>query len=82
MPLLDSGIVNELADRCLDVAHPQTGPLPGAYRRTALSSLKAALDRGELSLRRALSGLEVAVVTMDERRLVNVNEPGDLDRLG
>jgi molybdopterin-guanine dinucleotide biosynthesis protein A len=82
MPLLDSDVVYELADRCLDVAHPQTGPLPGAYRRTALSALEAALDCGEFSLRRALAGLEVAVVTLDERTLVNVNERGDLDRLG
>ena len=82
MPLLTSASLRELADHCLDVAHPQTGPLPGAYRRTALASLQDSLDRGELSLRRAVSGLEVAVVTFDERFLLNVNEPGDLDALG
>jgi len=82
MPLLTPDSLWELSDRCLDVAHPQTGPLPGAYRRTALVSLQDSLDRGELSLRRALSGLEVAVVTLEERSLLNVNERGDLDRLG
>jgi molybdopterin-guanine dinucleotide biosynthesis protein A len=82
MPLLTSESLRMLADRCLDVAHPQTGPLPGAYRRTALGSLQDSLDRGELSLRRAVSGLEVAVVTLDERLLLNVNERGDLDALG
>jgi molybdopterin-guanine dinucleotide biosynthesis protein A len=82
MPLLTSESLRELADRCLDVAHPQTGPLPGAFRRTALASLQESLERGELSLRRAVSRLEVAVVTLEERLLLNVNEPGDLDALG
>jgi molybdopterin-guanine dinucleotide biosynthesis protein A len=82
MPLLTPDALHELAARCLDVAHPQTGPLPGAYRRTALPRLEDSLERGELSLRRAVSGLEVAVVSLDDRTLLNVNEPGDLDRLG
>jgi molybdopterin-guanine dinucleotide biosynthesis protein A len=82
MPLLTPGSLEVLADHCLDVAHPQTGPLPGAYRRTALASLQDSLDHGELSLRRAVSGLEVAVVTLDEHVLLNVNERADLDALG
>ena len=82
MPLLTSGALQELAARCLDVAHPQTGPLPGAYRRTALPRLQESLARGELSLRRAVSDLEVAVVPLDDRTLLNVNEPSDFDRLG
>jgi molybdopterin-guanine dinucleotide biosynthesis protein A len=82
MPLLTAAALRELADRCLDVAYPQTGPLPGAYRRTVLASLQEALDRGELSLRRAVGGLDAAVVTLEERILLNVNEPADLDKLG
>jgi molybdopterin-guanine dinucleotide biosynthesis protein A len=82
MPLLTAAALRELADRCLDVAYPQTGPLPGAYRRTALASLQEALGRGELSLRRAVRGLDAAVVTLEERILLNVNEPADLDKLG
>ena len=82
MPRLTAAALHELAARCLDVAHPQTGPLPGAYRRTTLPALEASLARGELSLRRAVSGLAVAVVTLGDELLVNVNERGDLDRLG
>jgi molybdopterin-guanine dinucleotide biosynthesis protein A len=81
-PLLSAAALHELADRCRDVAHPQTGPLPGAYRRSALAGLEEALARGELSLRRAIAGLEVDVVAIPERELANVNEPRDLDRLG
>ena len=82
MPLLTAAALHELAAQCLDVAHPPSGPLPGAYRRSALAVLEDSLDRGELSLRRAISGLAVAVVPLDDRMLVNVNEPEDLDRLG
>ena len=82
MPFLTPAALRELAARCLDVAHPPTGPLPGAYRRSALPVLEDSLGRGELSLRRAISGLAVVVVPLDDCTLVNVNEPGDLDRLG
>jgi molybdenum cofactor guanylyltransferase len=81
-PLLTAATLQELADQCLDVAHPQTGPLPGAYRRSSLRSLEDALARGERSLRRAIEALDVAVVRVEERELLNVNEPRDLDRLG
>ena len=81
-PLLTVALLHELAARCPDVAHPESGPLPGAYRRTALPQLEDALRRGELSLRNAISGLDVAVLAVDEDELLNVNEPGDLDRLG
>ncbi len=39
--------------RC-DAAVPQTGPLPGAYRRSALPTLEQALATGQLSIRDAL----------------------------
>jgi molybdenum cofactor guanylyltransferase len=81
-PLLTAALLHELAARCPDVAHPQSGPLPGAYRRSVLPHLEEALARGELSLRSAISGLDVAVVAVDEQVLLNVNEPRDLDRLG
>jgi len=53
---------------------PQTGPLPGAYRKSALP----ALESGELSIRRALERLEVTVVELDAALLANVNTPDDL----
>jgi molybdopterin-guanine dinucleotide biosynthesis protein A len=77
-PLVTTELLLALADACRDAAVPQTGPLPGAYRKTAL----AALERGELSIRRALEGLDVAVVQLDPALLVNVNTPDELRDLG
>jgi len=76
-PLVTPELLLELADACRDVARPARGPLPGAYRRTAL----AALERGELALRRAIAGLDVVVLELDERLLVNVNTPEELAAL-
>ncbi len=67
-----------LADACKDAAVPQTGPLPGAYRRTALPALEQALSTGRLSLRDALAGLDTLVVDVDSDLLLNVNTPDDL----
>ena len=76
-PAITAAALHALADACLDAAVPQTGPLPGAYRRSALP----ALESGELSLRRVLERLEVAVVELDPAQLANVNTPEDLARL-
>ena len=67
-----------LADACKDAAVPQTGPLPGAYRRTALPALEQALSTGRLSLRDALAGLDTLVVDVEPELLLNVNTPNDL----
>jgi len=67
-----------LADACKDAAVPQTGPLPGAYRRTALPVLEQALAAGRLSLRDALAGLDTLVVDVEPDLLLNVNTPDDL----
>jgi molybdopterin-guanine dinucleotide biosynthesis protein A len=80
-PRVTAAMLRTLADACLDAAIPQTGPLPGAYRSTALPALEAALVRGELALRDAIGSLDVAVVECDLRALVNVNSQEDLQRL-
>jgi molybdopterin-guanine dinucleotide biosynthesis protein A len=67
-----------LADACRDAAVPQTGPLPGAYRRTALPALEQALAGGRLSLRDALAELDTLVMDVDPDLLLNVNTPDDL----
>lgn len=77
-PLVTPEILLELADACRDVARPRRGPLPGAYRRTALPALK----RGGLAIHRALAGLDVAVLDVDPHLLVNVNTPDELAALG
>jgi molybdenum cofactor guanylyltransferase len=58
-------------------AHPQTGPLPGAYPRNLLPELERKLERGDYSLR----DVDGTIVELDERELANVNTPADLDAL-
>ena len=64
-----------------DVAAPDTGPLPGAYRRSALPVLERRLAAGELALRDALAELDVRTVEADPAELANVNRPEDLAEL-
>jgi molybdopterin-guanine dinucleotide biosynthesis protein A len=73
-PNVTPAALRRLADACRDAAVTQTGPLPGAYRKSALPALAS----GELSIRRAISGLDVAVVHLDEELLLNVNTPDDV----
>jgi molybdenum cofactor guanylyltransferase len=81
MPLLTAAALHELADACRDAAVPPSGPLPGAYRRSALGALERALAARRLSLRDAITELDVALVELDARLLVNVNTPADVPRL-
>jgi molybdenum cofactor guanylyltransferase len=81
VPLLSAASVEALAAACADAAVPSTGPLPGAYRKSALGALEQRLVRGDLALRDALSDLDARVVDLDPRELANVNTPQDLDAL-
>lgn len=65
--------------RGMDVAVPQSGPLPGAYRRSALAVLEDRVSRRELALRDALADLNTRLVDLDERLLANVNTRADLE---
>ena len=76
-PLVTTASLRALADACRDGAVPQTGPLPGAYRKTALP----ALESGELSLRRAIAALDVAHLDLDPAELVNINTQDELELL-
>jgi len=77
LPFLSASSLLELAAACRDAAVPPSGPLPGAYRKSALPSLVT----GELSIKRAIGDLDVAIVDLDPTQLVNVNRPEDLERL-
>jgi molybdopterin-guanine dinucleotide biosynthesis protein A len=81
VPLLTAAALRELAAACRDVAIPASGPLPGAYRRTALPALERALADDRLALRAAIAGLDVVIVDLDAALLVNVNTPDDVQRL-
>jgi molybdenum cofactor guanylyltransferase len=80
MPLVSAELLLRLADEVEghDVAVPPTGPLPGAYRKSALPVLEARLAAGELALYCALEELSVRIIETEEDELRNVNTPADL----
>ncbi len=82
MPAATPGLLRSLAEAAddVDAAVPETGPLPGAYRHTALPMLERRIAAGELALRGALADLRTRVVDLDPAELVNVNTPDDLLR--
>jgi molybdenum cofactor guanylyltransferase len=79
-PLVTGELLRALADACADAdaAVPQTGPLPGAYRRSALPALQRRLAEERLSLRDALAELDSRTLHLDETLLANVNTTEDL----
>jgi molybdenum cofactor guanylyltransferase len=77
-PLVGQAELQALADACRDAAVPQTGPLPGAYRRSALGVFERRLASGQLALRDALAELDTAVVELAPASLRNVNTRADL----
>jgi molybdenum cofactor guanylyltransferase len=82
-PLVSAGLLLRLAEACAgaDAAVPQTGPLPGAYRTSALPVLQRRLAAERLALREVVAELDARTVIVDESLLVNVNTPVDLRRL-
>jgi molybdopterin-guanine dinucleotide biosynthesis protein A len=72
MPLLTVDALHALADACREAAVAQRGPLPCAVRRDAFP------ETDERRLRAVLETLDLARVELDDRLLLNVNEPGDL----
>jgi molybdopterin-guanine dinucleotide biosynthesis protein A len=80
LPDVTPAVLEELARAAdgVDAAVPQTGPLPGAYRRSALPVLERRIERGELALRAAAAELGARTVEVDEALLRNVNVPTDL----
>lgn len=80
MPHVTPALLRSLAAAAegMEAAVPQTGPLPGAYRRTALPVLERSIAVGALALHEALAELDTRVVECDEALLANVNEPADL----
>lgn len=80
-PLVRGSELRALAGACRDAGVPQTGPLPGAYARSALGALERRVAAGALALRDALSELDVAVVPLPDAHLANVNTPEDLAAL-
>lgn len=84
-PLLEPRLLAALAarqDTTLVRAGGRLHPLPGRYAAAAAPALAAALA-AEAPLRATLGGLGAGVLDeRDERVLLNVNSPADLERAG
>jgi FdhD protein len=81
-PALTPSSLEQLARACDGhiAAIPQSGPLPGCYRRSALPILERRLAAGELRLGDAADELGAVRVELPETVLVNVNTPSDVVR--
>jgi molybdopterin-guanine dinucleotide biosynthesis protein A len=80
MPLIGADLLQSLAAAAegVDAAVVQSGPLPGAYRRSALPVLERRIAAGQLALHLALEELDTRVVEAGDEELKNVNTPADL----
>ena len=83
MPFVTADLLCSLVSAAdgVDAATFQTGPLPGAYRRSALPVLERRIAAGELALTGVLEALSTAVVAAEPGLLQNVNTPADLPPL-
>lgn len=79
-PWMTPEAVRVLGDACLDAAVPPTGPLPGAWAKSALPLLERRLVNGPLALYRAYDELDVVTVELDPAVVADVDTPGDLAR--
>jgi molybdopterin-guanine dinucleotide biosynthesis protein A len=80
LPHMTSDALLLLADGAVgvDATVPQTGPLPGVYRRSILPVVEERIEGHDFALHRLLGELRTRVVDLDESLLRNVNEPSDL----
>ena len=80
MPFVTPRLLRALAVAAADAeaAVVQTGPLPGAYRRSALPLLERRIASGELALTGVAEELGARVVEGTDEELRNVNTPADL----
>ena len=77
-PWMTPDAVRALGEACQDAAVPPTGPLPGAWARSALPLLEQRLANGPLALYRAYDELDVVTVELDPSVVADVDTPGDL----
>ena len=80
-PRVTPELVRLLGEACRDAAVPQTGPLPGAWAKSALPLLEERLAGGPLALYRTYADLDVVEVKVDPSLVADVDTPGDLASL-
>ena len=77
-PWMTTAAVRALGDACRDAAVPPTGPLPGAWAKSALPLLEHRLANGPLALYRTYEELDVVTVELDPAVVADIDTPGDL----
>lgn len=80
-PRMTPELVRVLGDACRDAAVPQTGPLPGAWAKSALPLLEERLANGPYALYRTYDELDVVTVEVDPAVVIDVDLPDDLAAL-
>jgi molybdenum cofactor guanylyltransferase len=82
-PRITVEVLRKLGDACtgIDAAVPQTGPLPGAWAKSALPILERRLADGRLALYRAYDALDVVEVAVDPALVADVDTQADLEHL-
>ena len=81
-PRVTPEMLRRLGGACAEAAVTQTGPLPAAFARSALSVLERRLSEGRLALYEALEELDTRRIEVDAALLANVNTQDDLRSLG
>jgi molybdopterin-guanine dinucleotide biosynthesis protein A len=77
-PWMTAAAVQALGDACSDAAVSPSGPLPGAWARSALPLLERRLANGPLALYRTYEELDVVTVDLDPAVVADIDTPGDL----
>lgn len=77
-PWMTPDAVRTLGAACRDAAVPTSGPLPGAWAKSALPLLEQRLANGPLALYRTYEELDVVTVELDPAVVADVDTPGDL----
>jgi molybdenum cofactor guanylyltransferase len=78
-PWVTTDVIRRLGDACRDAAVPRSGPLPGAWAKSALPLLEQRLAHGPYALYRTYDELDVVTVEVDEALVADVDVPGDLN---
>jgi molybdopterin-guanine dinucleotide biosynthesis protein A len=82
-PRITAEVLRQLGGACAgaDAAVPQTGPLPGAWAKSALPLLERRLAEGPLALYRAYDGLNVVEVQIAPDLVADVDTEAELEQL-
>lgn len=80
-PRITPEVLRQLGNACADAAVPQTGPLPGAWAKSALPLLERRLADGPLALYRTYDELNVVEVAVDPVLVADADTQAELDRL-